>query len=519
MRDSVCGAPPAPYAQRVIGWCADFLRLLWGLIYWNGRKSWYRFRRGASPCPCQSPSDSGRALETQCEACLAWRQPGRFRRVCPLLTPTPRGLRCGADTAEVRPFWGRALAWYGGALLTIYLAAVVGVFAFLRTIGYPVNLLHVGLPPLWPRVVQARGWFFLHKSNLAFAHDRIPEGLLYLANAYDFDPGNYAVGLSLAKHLQVGQPARSDEVFQRLLRDHPGQRHPTAQEWFRALLARGSFERIASLARDELAAGSPHSAVWMRAFVFATRRLPSERLLQEFIADPSPALKRWQPILAIELPLRAGQTRQARAALDAPWPADAPEYGLFYRVNALTELGDTFAALDLLARYPGALDDEATLTLRLASLAAGRMRRPWQQEVDRLLTTPVTATNLTAVKVLCAHLIRFPDGPTFERLALSFTRADVPLNTETAGIWFSMLGAAGAVGDRPRLHEFTFRLKNASSRPFMVLAAVEAFFRGETSESQITSFLPLLPLPLEVTYALLERYPPPRPTAPPPKRA
>jgi hypothetical protein len=143
------------------------------------------------------------------------------------------------------------------------------------------------------------------------------------------------------------------------------------------------------------------------------------------------------------------------------------------------------------------------------------MQRPLQQEIDRLLAPPLTPTNLTVVKILCAHLIRFPDASAFARLAQKVARESIPLHTESAGIWFSMFCTAGAVGDRERLHELAFRLRNASSKPFMALGAVEAFFRGETAERQITSFLPLLPLPLEVTFALLERYPPtPIPPAP-----
>ena len=74
------------------GWIADFFRLAWGLLYWNYRKSWFRLRRGRARCPCQSPSDSGRALETVCEASLSWHKHANFRRVCPLLVDTP-GLR------------------------------------------------------------------------------------------------------------------------------------------------------------------------------------------------------------------------------------------------------------------------------------------------------------------------------------------------------------------------------------------------------------------------------------------
>src|SRR5207253_1322402 len=100
---------------------------------------------GRSACPCQSPSDSGRAYETQCDACMSWSRPARFQRVCPLLVPTKDGMRCSANTPEVRPFWGRAFGFYGGVLFSIYLVGVITVFIFLRTIGYPVSIVHVGL--------------------------------------------------------------------------------------------------------------------------------------------------------------------------------------------------------------------------------------------------------------------------------------------------------------------------------------------------------------------------------------
>ena len=111
---------------------ADLFRLVWALLYWNTRKSWFQLRRGRSPCPCQSPSDSGRAYETACVACLSWNEPARFRRDCPLLVSTPQGLRCSVNTADVRPFWRRAFFFYGGGLATLYLTAALTVFIFLR---------------------------------------------------------------------------------------------------------------------------------------------------------------------------------------------------------------------------------------------------------------------------------------------------------------------------------------------------------------------------------------------------
>lgn len=160
----------------MLGWLADFFRLLGGLFYWNIRKTWFQQRRGRSPCPCQSPSDSGLAFETGCEACVQWSRPIRFRRVCPLLVETLDGLRRSGNTADVRLFWGRTLRYYGGMLGTLYVIAVLAVFVFLRTIGYPVSILDISLPPLWHRLAHARGWYFFEQSQRAFTAGRSAEG-------------------------------------------------------------------------------------------------------------------------------------------------------------------------------------------------------------------------------------------------------------------------------------------------------------------------------------------------------
>ncbi len=415
---------------------------------------------------------------------------------------TKDGLRCSADTPHVRPFWLRAFAYFGGGALAVYLVGVLALFVLLRTVGYPVNVVHLALPPMWHRVKQVRGWFFLERSNQAFAAGKTSEGLLYLANAYEFDPGNYVAGMSLAKNLQATQPARSDEVFEKLMRDHPDKRSATAQEWFRALFARGSFDRIARLAREELTAGSSHGGVWLRALLFATRQMGNTEPLEALVRDPRPTLRPWAKIFETELLLRAGRVAEARQAIEQPWPADAPAYSVFYRVESLIHLRQPLAALDLLEQHRSKLDDEAYATLLLDAYAVSGSRNLAAQ-VTTILSPRI---NAPTVKTVCAHLIRHPNRDVFQQLWQKVARDNLPLDTDTAGAWFSLLCAAGAVGDHDRLRELTDRLKTASQTPFLALAIVEAFFRGETAERRITAFLPVLPLPLDVTYALFERY-------------
>lgn len=498
-----------------MGWLADTLRLIWGLIYWNLRKTWFRLRRGRSPCPCQSPSDSGRALRTVCDASMHWNEPARFRAVCPLLVRTPDGLRCSVDTADIRPFWGRAAAFYGGAGLALYLTAAVSVFIFLRTIGYPVNIFHVTLPPYWHRVTEVRSGYFISRSQQAFAESKPAEALLYLDSAFQFDPRNHAAGLTLAKHLQIAQPSRSDAIFQQLMANHPDRRHLIAQDWFRALLARGNLERVADLALAELRAGSPGAPVWIRALIFARRRLPplGETAAREESARTEMAP--WRPVLVVENLLRTGRQAEARALLATDWPETPDEFEAFYQSSVLTELNDGFAALDALARKPAVTDGEVLLTARLAALASAQKERLLSQEVERALAPRLTPATLPVIKVLTANLIRHPDRDIFQRVLAKVERERVPFTDQTAAIWFSLFCAAGAVGDEAALGRLTGSIREATGQPFLVLGATEAFFRGDSNERSILPFLPALLLPLEVTYALLERYIPTRQTARP----
>ena len=172
----------------------------------------------------------------------------------------------------------------------------------------------------------------------------------------------------------------------------------------------------------------------------------------------------------------------------------------------LTELNDSFAALDALARKPGVTDGEVLLMARLAALASAGKERLLSQEVDRALSSRLSPATLPVIKVLTAHLIRHPDRDIFQRVLAKVEGERVPFTDQTAGIWFGLFCAAGAVGDEFSLGRLTGSIRQATGQPFLVLGATEAFFRGDSNERSILPFLPTLLIPLEVTYALLERY-------------
>ena len=491
---------------------ADFFRLAGGLLYWNTRKSIFRFRKGRSPCPCQSRSDSGKAFETICEASLTWNRAARFQRVCPLLIRTPKGLRCSVDTADVRPFWGRAFACYGAALGAIYLAIVVGVFVFLRGVGYPISIVHVAWPGLWYRVPQARGAWFLARSERALNAGRVNEGLLYLSNAYEFDPADYKIGLLLARTYAAGNPLLSDQLFERLLREHPAQRDVTAEIWLKALVARGNFEMMRNLAGSEVIVDAAHANAWMRVLLVACRQLNDDRPLKLLAANRTPAAARWHALLETELLLRQGRLAEAKASLSRPQPAGAPGFVVYYQVSELSALGEPIEAIDELQRHASDIDGESRVALTIEALARAGAERSLRREVERLLAGQ---PSIAAVDILCTELVRRPNQEIFDLLYAKTAEARLPVNAANLQAWFSLLCAAGVSGDQHRFHALAARLRGEPGAPVAVIGAIEGFFSsefsGESGARQASSFLPYLQLPLEMNYALLERYPPRRP--------
>ncbi len=115
--------------------------------------------------------------------------------------------------------------------------------------------------------------------------------------------------------------------------------------------------------------------------------------------------------------------------------------------------------------------------------------------------------SLPVIKILSAQLIRYPDPAVLEQLHARFRAEHIPFNTESAGAVFSLLCAAGVNADWPVFTELRATITNKAGASAGFLSAVEDFFRGRSSATRITALLPGLPLPLEINYALIARYP------------
>lgn len=496
-----------------MGWLADLFRTAWGLVYWNLRKSLYRARRGQDRCPCQNPSDSGLAGQTGCEAALHWNRQIRFRRVCPLLQPGVDGaLRCSVNAEDVRPFWGRAFLWYGGVTLGTYLLVALMAFAVLRGIGYRVTPWTMAWPPAWSTLRAIRSEYFLDKAREAYNAQRINEAILSLSLAYELDPRNHSAGMLLAQLWQVGQAAMSDRTYVRLLDNHPEARPLTAQAWYRALLARGDFRTIAQLSADALRFDPGQATAWVHALFFATRKSGDLAPLHRALAITSPALPPdLRALLELERTVATSLRARGIEVLLRPEADPGTAYSAYYRIYRLLQLDAPQQALTLFERLAPRMGERERAAIQLdlyAELGWEPLRRA---TIETLIARPL---NLPTVEILAAHLIRHPSPELAQLVFAGQAARPLPAVNENYAGYTALFCLAGTYGETEQLASLGEALRAISGASFVALRAADAFFRQPVENRRIEAVLPMLqPLPLDVSYALLERFG--RPVVPP----
>lgn len=495
----------------VLGWFADSLRLIWALFYWNTRKSVFQLRGAAGVPPCQNASDSGIPGKTGCDACLHWHRPARFKRVCPLLAFDSSGTPvCTVPAARVRPFWRKALFLVGGGVVGLYAVGVLTAFGLLRSRGYDVPWVSVAWPPEWRRFHEYQARLFYEKGRTALAAGRTHEAVLALSFAYQRDPQLYEAGGLLAWLWQASQPAASNRIYLQLIREHPQRRIDTAQRWYRALLSRGDFESITRLSREMLNQDTEHPAAWTYALLFASRHLSTE--IRERLVSVEPALPAESLVLLqLEHSLRglpAAELKERLVARGAQSRSSA--LAQFHCIDLLTRWGFPTEALALLA-HESALDERTQAALRLDALAAGGHQEERRKQVQQLLTP---RPQLSTIELVTAHLMRYPSAPLIADVFKQLETSPLPERPENYSGFLALFCVAASSGDIERCRQFKDILRRLSGAPLSALESVEGFFRGETEDRRLGTYLPRIqPLALEVLWALHEQFPTPPPTS------
>lgn len=496
------------------GWITDVFRLGWGALYWNTRKTWHTLRGRHRRCPCQVGSDSGRAHETGCEGVVHFRSPARFRAVCPLLERRADGAwLCSVNSEDVRPFWGRAFLLLFGGALAAFLFSTLAAFALLRGIGYDIAYRQIAWPPAWREFRSVQSRYYLEQARRAREAGRSQEAVLALSNAYELNPRDYAAGMVLAQLWQAGQPLLSDQVFARLHHEHPEQREQTAQSWYRALLARGDFASIQRLAGDRLlnSAQDAPSSAWLQAFLFAHRRTGDHAALAALLEAPAlPATLR--PLLLLEQALPTRPAPERVASLSSALAGERDPFTAYHLLRRLLDEKRADLVLPVAVDPGSPLGSREKVRLRLDALALlGRDddRAAVFHQVLALRTSPAIC------ELLSAHLVAHPAPALLRAYADKLARE--PLHSGAEGYpqllaWFA---ACGVDGDPERIRAAARQISAATARDSRALdIVVDAFIRRPPG-FRLETVLPLLqPLPLEVSYALFDRYSPPPPFPP-----
>ena len=490
------------------GWLGDFFRFWWALFYWNTRKTWFRMQ-GAhrDDCPCQTSGDSGHALDARCEAILNWRQPARFRRVCPLLTQTPQGWRCGVNAESTRPFWGRAAGYAAALILFLYLAGTVAVYTALRVARYEASYLSVMWPPRWQELRNSQEKLYAARAQRALQAGKYQDAILSLEMVTRLNPQNYPAGLALAGLCQAAaQPYIADQIYERLMRDVSDQRRATAQIWFRALLARAAYAKIQELATIMLSEDPAERAAWLNALLFSCRQTGDHAFLGTVLTQ-NHHLPEWcTELIGIEQLLLQKQLDAAMPRLTRYYRLPAAAYVPYYQVDRLLLHGQPDRANDLLHAYQSQLPADEAAFLRLRDYRAKNWSALFGSQFDALLRYEMAPR---IVAQFCAYLVNNPDPGLLARYYDRFLAAGPPVNVDTVHLYHATYLAAILTGDAGRAEQIAQRIGQFTTTDAQALRGLGEMLKGRTADPRLLRILPLVPLPTEVVYAILDQQSPP----------
>ena len=486
------------------GWISDFFRFWWALFYWNTRKTWFRLH-GAhrDSCPCQNFGDSGLALDARCEAVLPWQKARRFRRVCPLLTETKDGWRCGVDAERVRPFWGRAAGYVGAALLTFYLLGTVAVFTVLRSAKYEVSYLTLAWPPRWSELRGSQERLHLARAQQALTQGDFPAAILALQRVCELNPRNYSAGITLASLVQIaGQPSVAEHIYTRLMHDVPEQRAATAQAWGRSLLASGDYAQLKPLAISMLSEDSGRREAWLHALLFATRQTRDREVLRLLLKNEY-GLPDWCiDIIGIEQILQENRPDQALPRLNRIQGRPTSSYLPYYQIDRLLRLGHPEQAGQLLEAYGNRLPVDEAAFLRIRAFRARQWLSLLEPEYDTLLSYPLTP-RLAAL--FCASLVEQPEPALLVRYLDRFSQHGPAVSNETLPLFQASFLAATLGGETGRADKLADVIRRFTTSDSKALLGLGDALKSGAAARQVNLILPLVPLPLEVVYAIHQR--------------
>lgn len=434
----------------MLGWLADAGRCIWALLYWNTRKSSYVLTGRRGRCPCQNQSDVGAAGGVRCEASLHLNKSLRFRHVCPLVVAGPdgRGAYCSVPESQVRPFWGRAVVFFCGSAVMLYLAMATAVFIGMRGIGIESLSWHqVAWPGAWGEIRQERSRYFFQQALIACAQRDYQAAYRSMVTAVAQDPNNYDARLFTAQYAAyAGDALLSDWLFDQVLARFGEQGGRTAITRHDTLLAVGRYDVLALHSLNRAVADRAGRPTWVNSLLLAMKL---GRLGPAFVAEHketvaklgADAARLVQAMAAIS----AGDDRSALATLRH---AFAPEVEPAY----------VRLQIEMLLKIGAPVDAEMAWTVNARNFAAfdrllSRCRIDTGQGYGSLAALQFSSlVNQAASPMdwdkLVATLVLQPDREAFGYLHRRAAKDPGSLTIETATLLWVAAVAVGATEER-----------------------------------------------------------------------
>ncbi|MFA6287641.1 MAG: hypothetical protein WC661_09685 [Opitutaceae bacterium] len=478
--------------RRFVHWLEDAASCVWALLYWNARKSLYVLGRRRGRCPCQDPSDAGTSGPAHCDAVLHLNKPMRFRHVCPLLVPGPggKGAFCGVPADKVRPFWGRALKFFGGSLLVLYIAGTSVFFIGMRATG--VNTLswrQVAWPGAWGQITHERSKYFFKQAITACAAHDYQTAFRSMATALALDPHNYDARLLMAQYSEfAGEFLTGDRFFKSLLREFPETRARTAITFHDTLLSMGRHETLALHCLDMAGGDNPDHPTWTGSLLLA---MHLGKLGPAFPAKHPDAIARLDPdsrrLVQAQALLNDGKVNEARAGLRHAFTAPVnanhviQQIRMFLRTGspADAEVAWTINARDLepfdrqLARcwIDHGLGYASLAAMEFASLADGPQT---EQTLDKLVATLVMQPDPDAFRALHRRMLAGQEAITLQAAGEMWLAALVCQAPKERDHW-ARICAERFLMDYPPISTIRFDSRDKEQKdtvPFLVNAGV-----------------------------------------------
>ncbi len=268
------------------------------------------------------------------------------------------------------------------------------------------------------------------------------------------------------------------------------------------MLARAAYDKIQELALGMLTEDPAERAAWLNALLFSCRQTGNHAFLGT-IATEHPHLPEWcTELIGIEQLLLQNKLAAALPRLTRVYRQPVVAYLPYYQIDRLLRHGQGDRANELLHAYRSLLPPDEAAFLRLRYYHTKERLPQVTSEFDTLLHYEMAPR---IIAQFCAYLINHPNPALFTRFYDRFGRANLPMDASTLHLYQATYLAAVLAGESGQAEQIATRINQYTSSDARALRSLGTLLKGHAADPRLGRILPLVPLPTEVIYAILDR--------------